>query len=251
MTAISTAYDDIARDYSAAGIVPPAAVIREIVRLAHITERSRVIDLGCGDGTITKLIAEHCGQIIGLDKSEEFIRIAKQKNGHPRAQWLCTDVLHANVRPPADVLFSFESFHLFPSSPQLVTVLRRLCVPRGRLAIGWSCYSWEDRLSTVAYKIYSDFQIPFQPWGFQRLDEANIKLQLDQAFGRGRLVKFEAENTYDISAIALYLSSLSFMADVPDAQRRSVRLAMEKQFTEQLNNSSFTGWDTYYFSVWN
>jgi len=38
----------------------------------------RILDVGCGDGTLTKLIAEHFGDVVGVDGSKKKIQLAQE-----------------------------------------------------------------------------------------------------------------------------------------------------------------------------
>jgi ubiquinone/menaquinone biosynthesis C-methylase UbiE len=65
------------------------------------------VDLGCGPGYSTRLLADvlHSAHTVGLDNSEHFIALARQEPV-PHVAFHCHDVEHVPFPvPPADVLF--------------------------------------------------------------------------------------------------------------------------------------------------
>ena len=61
-----------------------------------------VLDLGCGTGTLTNLLAEAGYDMIGVDGSEEMLMEAREKGEHPEILYLCQDMrefeLYGTVR---------------------------------------------------------------------------------------------------------------------------------------------------------
>ena len=57
-------------------------------------ERNTVLDLGCGTGTLTELLARHGYDMIGIDLSEEMLRIAvdKREKSGLDILYLCQDM---------------------------------------------------------------------------------------------------------------------------------------------------------------
>jgi trans-aconitate 2-methyltransferase len=100
--------------------------------LARVTAaRPRlVIDLGCGPGNSTELLAERYPQaeIVGLDSSPDMLRQARERL--PRCTFTQADLATWMPEEPADLLFANAVFQWVPDHP---SVLRRLveALPQG------------------------------------------------------------------------------------------------------------------------
>ena len=67
-------------DFLATGEAEIAWLMREIAELGYSLARNRALDFGCGVGRLTRQIAKHFDQCIGVDISEEMIRQAREIN---------------------------------------------------------------------------------------------------------------------------------------------------------------------------
>lgn len=64
------------------------------ISLAEITDRDLVLDLYCGVGTITLVMAKHAGKVIGVEVIPEAVQDAREnarRNGIENAEFLCAD----------------------------------------------------------------------------------------------------------------------------------------------------------------
>lgn len=56
-------------------------------------ENKRILDLGCGDGRITRQLSELSELVVGIDISEEQISKAKLLNQDNAIEWICGDMM--------------------------------------------------------------------------------------------------------------------------------------------------------------
>jgi ubiquinone/menaquinone biosynthesis C-methylase UbiE len=68
------------QDFLATGEVEIAWLMREIAELGYSLTSNRALDFGCGVGRLTRQIAKHFDQCIGVDISDEMIRQAREIN---------------------------------------------------------------------------------------------------------------------------------------------------------------------------
>ena len=55
----------------------------------NINLRSRVLDLGCGNGRWAKILADKCLEYVGVDVSKKFLESAQQSIANPNAKFIC------------------------------------------------------------------------------------------------------------------------------------------------------------------
>lgn len=76
-----------------------------------IFERERlspelVLDLGCGAGSLTAVMADRGYDMIGIDLSEEMLNIAKNENSRDNILYLCQDMREFELYGTVDVIYS-------------------------------------------------------------------------------------------------------------------------------------------------
>jgi ubiquinone/menaquinone biosynthesis C-methylase UbiE len=101
------------------------------VNLTGLKPGARVIDLGCGSGTFTALLARAGYDCVGLDISAKLLEVGRRK--HPQIEFVAGDIEH--------LPFPGESFdgallsgvvHHFPDPSPCAKETFRLLRPRGR-----------------------------------------------------------------------------------------------------------------------
>ena len=121
---------------------------REVMRCAQPERNDRALDLGCGGGLQTQLLAKQMREVIGIDLSPESITKAQQNlrgsKVRGRVHFHCQAL--QDLRLPTASLDAVFSFCVLEHIPELETVLmevRRLLKPGGRLQVS------VDSLSTI------------------------------------------------------------------------------------------------------
>src|SRR5262249_61178441 len=62
------------------------AKFRLIERVAIPSKRERVLDAGCGSGTISQFLSLHAGEVIGVDSNPEAVSFASSTYDSPNLQ---------------------------------------------------------------------------------------------------------------------------------------------------------------------
>ena len=117
-------------------------ITEKTVRLMNLRPGERVLDLGCGSGWATRLLArlvgdgpEGFGQVVGVDVSDEMVRQARQASKD------FENILYvwgsAQQIPWEENFFdkvlSVESFYYYADQDRALMELFRVMAPRGRL----------------------------------------------------------------------------------------------------------------------
>lgn len=81
----------------------------DVMSLITAGENSLVVDLGCGNGTLTKKLSDRGYRVIGIDASREMLDLAEAK--YPELRFVQGNALSFALEEPADVIFSNAVFH--------------------------------------------------------------------------------------------------------------------------------------------
>lgn len=124
-----------------------------VIGLARIGEGSRVVDVGCGYGATSRLLArEHGARVTGLTLSAAQAAHAAAAGGRPGdpeilvRDWLENGLPDAN----ADAVVAIECLSHMPDKPRAFAELARVVRPGGRVVLtDWLATSrrraWRDR----------------------------------------------------------------------------------------------------------
>lgn len=145
MTADATFWDKLAERYAAKPVDNEAAFARkQDVTRALLTPDSRVIEVGCGTGSLALMMAPHAAHIDAVDISGEMLRIARQKaddmgiSNVSFHQAPCSDL--PKFKPGHfQCAWAYSILHLVEDRPALLRELFELLEPGGVLVSSTPC----------------------------------------------------------------------------------------------------------------
>lgn len=88
----------------------------DVLKLIDAPAGSRVLDLGCGNGALTKKLQELGFQAQGMDASLEMLHVARQN--YPDIRFEKGDATQFTLQDPVDVIFSNAVFHWIDAEKQ-------------------------------------------------------------------------------------------------------------------------------------
>lgn len=96
-----------------------------------------ILDVGCGEGLATLILAEKASQCTGVDSDAEAIAVATSTLGRERLQFTAADILTYSA-PRADAITSFDVIeHISPErEDEFLLALCRNLSPDGMVIIG-------------------------------------------------------------------------------------------------------------------
>ena len=135
----------------------PARYDTGLLDAAGVGRDSRILDVGCGTGSLTRAAARRApnGTALGVDLSAAMIAVARDRAaraGLPNAAFVRAD---AQVHPfPAagiDVVLSRTGASFFGDAPAAFTNLARATAPGGRLALlTWQAAARNEWIAEIA-----------------------------------------------------------------------------------------------------
>lgn len=81
----------------------------DVLNLLDVKKGMRILDLGCGNGELTKRIADMGADVIGIDTSKEMLEIARVK--YPELTFIQENATSFTLDEPVDAVFSNAVFH--------------------------------------------------------------------------------------------------------------------------------------------
>jgi SAM-dependent methyltransferase len=96
-----------------------------------------ILDLGCGTGDVSVLLAEKASRIIGIDLNKDIIEFATNENYRKNVQYLCTDLNKVNEinLPPVDGIWSSFAAAYFPNFSSVLKNWIDLLKPKGWIGL--------------------------------------------------------------------------------------------------------------------
>jgi len=116
--------------------------VSHIVSSLSIDKEDMVLDMCCGNGIVTEMMADHCKNIIGIDQSEELIAVAKNNSKKNNVDYILGDVLEASKllnNKKFDriyIEFSLQYFDRNRAGEKLLREAVNLLTPSGKIFIG-------------------------------------------------------------------------------------------------------------------
>lgn len=87
-----------------------------VLDLIDLPEGSRIVDLGCGNGTLTQKLFEKGYQVIGIDDSPDMLRLAREQ--HQNIAFQQGDARDFRLEEKADGIFSNAVLHWIDDADQ-------------------------------------------------------------------------------------------------------------------------------------
>jgi ubiquinone/menaquinone biosynthesis C-methylase UbiE len=204
---------------------------QKTMRLMDLRPRDRVLDLGCGSGWATQLLArvvgegpQGFGQVVGVDISDEMVR---QARAAAKDLANVTFVVGSAAQIPweenfFDKVLSVESFYYYPDQDRVLDELFRVMAPRGRLFILINLYKdnpyslqWVPKLKVpVHVRSAAEYVEMLAAHGFENIEYRQVP---DDTPTPDNYKTTSFHSLDDLKAFKL-LGALLLLASKPDAR---------------------------------
>jgi ubiquinone/menaquinone biosynthesis C-methylase UbiE len=164
-----------------------APVGRQAIEFMHVPADARVLDVGCGSGWATRLLAQAAekGRVTGIDISDEMIRLARESS----KSFSNVDFQVASAEglpfPNAEFThaFSMESLYYYREILDAIGEIRRVLQPGGMFVAVIDLYQeneptafWVEKLPVqVHFLSVADYHTLFQRAGFVHIRDQRLK----------------------------------------------------------------------------
>jgi len=228
---------------------------RKLIEELDLQGTERVLDLGCGDGTLTVGIADLLarGEVVGIDASHGMIDAARSKQ-RANLQFILMDIDHLTFFDEFDVVFSNATLHWVKDHQRVMRNVRRALRANGRLRFNFAgdgnCRHFlkviHEAMALDAFaSCFADFQ---WPWYMPRIDEyASIVSRSDLRNARvwGENADLFSPN---VEAMIRWVDQpclVPFLACVPEEHRPSFRDFVVKRMIEETKQEDGSCFETF------
>jgi ubiquinone/menaquinone biosynthesis C-methylase UbiE len=162
------------------------------MRLMDLRPGQRVLDLGCGSGWATRLLAREVmdgpaasgSEVVGIDIADEMIHIAREASKDlPNVRYAVGSAMELPEQEMTfDRVLSIESFYYYPDQGRALDEILRVMAPGGRLFILINLYNdnpyslqWVHLLKVpVHVRSAAEYAAMLQERGFDQVEFRQI-----------------------------------------------------------------------------
>jgi len=108
---------------------------RYLLACAYVKDK-RVLDIACGEGYGTAMLAQTARSVMGIDNDAATLTHAREHHGKPNVAFVQADAQQLSLPPDSlDVVVSFETIEHFQFHEQFLTAIRAALTDEGVLLI--------------------------------------------------------------------------------------------------------------------
>lgn len=108
---------------------------RKLLRNLRPKRNEKILEIGCGPGIWTQLIAKNCFELVAIDISKEMIDKVKNYVKDNNVKFINCNFLDFEVNEKFDKIFSVRVIEYIPNKIKLFKKISKLLVPNGELVI--------------------------------------------------------------------------------------------------------------------
>jgi trans-aconitate methyltransferase len=201
----------------------------------------KILDVGCGTGHLTAQIAEAGAEVLGIDRSEEMIRQAKEK--YPDLRFEVMDATEISVTQPVDAVFSNATLHWIKEPQRVITGMAKALRPGGRFVAEFGGKGNTDGFLEAVRTSWANLQLPGpppDPWYYPGVAEYATLLE-QYGFEVTYAILFDRPTPLADAERGLRnwldMFGASLVQNLFDTQKSALRDEIEKQARPKLFHS--------------
>lgn len=149
-----------------------------VMELIDANKGSSVLDLGCGNGALTKALQEKGYVVKGLDASNELLSVARKN--YPAIEFVQGDAAAFTLSEPIDVVFSNAVFHWINRERQqgMLKCVHNALKRNGQFVFEFGGYGNNQRIHSALATIFSEYGHCYEmPFYFPTISEYTSLLE--------------------------------------------------------------------------
>lgn len=204
---------------------------QDLLNLLQPQPGELILDLGCGTGHLTALIAQSGTRVIGLDHSAQMLETARQQ--YPQLEFIQGEASDFSLPEACDAVFSNAVLHWVKRASAAAACIARALKPGGRFVAEFGGHGNVANIVQAVQAVVSSITHTevFHPWYYPSIGEYATLLEAQglevrQAFLFDRFTKLEGE---DGMRNWLTMFAESMFADLPAEAKETALAEIEAQ----------------------
>lgn len=138
---------------------------QDVVELIEAEQGSTVLDLGCGNGALSKVLQEEGYRVKGMDASLELLEIARKS--YPEIEFIQADATSFSLEEPVDAVFSNAVLHWIERERQqdMLKCVHGALVECGEFVLEMGGYGNNDLIHKALGQVFAahgfSYKMPF------------------------------------------------------------------------------------------
>ncbi len=171
-----------------------------VIELIDVDKGSTVLDLGCGNGSLTQTLHEKGYAVKGMDASKELLDIARKN--YPTLEFIQGDAADFALSEPVDAVFSNAVFHWIDKERQqdMMKCVFNALKKNGQFIFEFGGHGNNQCIHSVLATIFSEYGYRYKlPFYFPTISEyatllENTGFRVNYAVLFDRLTELNGEN---------------------------------------------------------
>jgi len=227
----------------------------KLIAELRLSGTEHILDLGCGDGTLTAQIAELLpeGEVVGIDASQSMIDTAQPKT-RKNLRFVLMDINNIAFSEEFDVVFSNATLHWVKDHKRLYENVSRVLRPCGRIRFNFASDGNCSRFFKVIKEAmsrdeFAAYFIAFDwPWYMPSVDEYTALVESIGLFC-AQVWEENADRYFpDEEALIRWVdqpSLVPFLAHVPEQGKDAFRAFVIRRMIEETKQEDGRYFETF------
>lgn len=217
---VAELYDEVRPGY-------PEQLIADMIQMSGIGTEGRILEIGCGPGKATSLIARHGRQVLAVDPVPEMLAVARRRcAGFPNVDFVEGKFEDVEIAPGSfDVVVSAQAFHWI--KPEVgYRKASAILKPGGSLALIWTDdlradNALEADIRAAKQRIAPSRPVP-TPGGGEWTSRVEQRIVGTGLFGTVETRRYPWSTRYDAAGWVKMLNTMSQYRALPEGIRHTL-----------------------------